>query len=153
MRRGLPEYLIDSNVLIYAYDAAETSKQERALQVLDRLIGERNAAVSVQCLGEFYNAATRRIPEPLSSEVARSEVERYSRDCAVLEVTKIAVLDACRGSVEHQVSYWDALIWSTARLNDISIIVTEDGQDGRLIEGVRYLNPFRADFDLKSLEV
>jgi predicted nucleic acid-binding protein len=49
-------------------------------------------------------------------------------------------------------SIWDALIWSVARLNGISWILTEDGQHNRLVEGVRYLNPFHPDFDLGLLE-
>ena len=44
--------------------------------------------------------------------------------------------------VQHGLSFWDALIWAAAKENDVPMIYTEDFQDGRDIEGVRYSNPF-----------
>jgi predicted nucleic acid-binding protein len=52
---------------------------------------------------------------------------------------------------EYQLHYYDALLWATAALKGIENILTEDGQHDRIIEGVRYLNPFHPDFDLKIL--
>ena len=54
--------------------------------------------------------------------------------------------------MQHQLHYYDSLIWAAAKLNQIQEIVTEDGQHGRVIEGVRYLNPFHADFHLSMLQ-
>jgi predicted nucleic acid-binding protein len=42
----------------------------------------------------------------------------------------------------HGLSFWDALIWSSAVENKIAIIYTEDFQDGRVVEGVHFVNPF-----------
>ena len=39
-------------------------------------------------------------------------------------------------------SIWDALIWSSAVENKVRVIYTEDFQGGRVIEGVRFVNPF-----------
>jgi predicted nucleic acid-binding protein len=36
----------------------------------------------------------------------------------------------------------DALIWSAAVENRVAIIYSEDFQDGRELEGVRFVNPF-----------
>jgi predicted nucleic acid-binding protein len=152
MRSALRGFLVDSNVLIYAHDASDRVKQARALQVLDRLIDQKLAVLSVQCLSEFFNSVSLRIPQPLTERIALSQVEHFTRSCRVLELTPTAVIDGCRGSIQHQMSIWDALIWSVARLNGISWILTEDGQHNRLIEGVRYLNPFHPDFDLQLLE-
>ena len=43
----------------------------------------------------------------------------------------------------HGLSFWDALIWAAAAENGIKTVYTEDYQDGREIEGVRFVNPFR----------
>ena len=42
----------------------------------------------------------------------------------------------------HGLSFWDALIWSAAVENNVTVIYTEDFQDGRVVEGVRFVNPF-----------
>ena len=46
--------LVDTNVLIYAYDTGEAEKQERALQVLDALQGAGTGQLSTQTLAEFF---------------------------------------------------------------------------------------------------
>lgn len=145
-------FLVDSNVLVYAHDASDRAKQARALEVLDRLVVERLAVLSVQCLSEFFNSVRLRIPHPMPDAQALSQVERLARSCLVLDLTPTTILEACRGAIQHQISYWDAQIWAAARLNGVAWIITEDGQHNRLIEGVRYLNPFRADFDLQLLQ-
>lgn len=51
--------LIDTNVLTYACDLADALRQERAIQVLRYLEVTGVGRLSVQCLAEFINAATR----------------------------------------------------------------------------------------------
>ena len=148
----MPGFLIDSNVLVYAYDPSDTAKQTKAANILDRLVEKRRAIVSSQCLSEFFNTVRYRIAQPLSDREALSQVELLARSCSVLDVTRTAVIDACRGSIQHQMSIWDALIWSVARLNHVSWILTEDQQHNQLIEGVRYLNPFHPEFETQLLE-
>jgi predicted nucleic acid-binding protein len=66
-------------------------------------------------------------------------------------VTGWTVLEAAAGARRHQLSYWDALIWATAKLNQIATVLSEDFQDGRLLEGVRFRNPFGPGFDVEAL--
>lgn len=68
-----------------------------------------------------------------------------------LALTEAAVLDACRGVVEHQLPLWDALIWAVARQHEVPYILTEDAPDGRVLEGVTYRNPFLPGFNLAAL--
>jgi predicted nucleic acid-binding protein len=44
-------------------------------------------------------------------------------------------------------SYWDAQIWATARLNQVPVVFSEDFNTGSLIEGVRFINPLANEFD------
>jgi predicted nucleic acid-binding protein len=57
-------------------------------------------------------------------------------------------LEAARGARQHRLSYYDAQIWATARLNQVPTIFTEDFQSGRRLEGVLFLDPLQAGFDL-----
>lgn len=43
----------------------------------------------------------------------------------------------------HQVSFWDALIVRAAKQGGCSILLSEDLQHGRSIDGVAIVNPFR----------
>jgi len=49
---------------------------------------------------------------------------------------------------EHQLAYYDAQVWATAHLNQIPVIFSGDFQDGQVLEGVRFSNPFSDNFDL-----
>lgn len=143
--------LLDANVLVYQHDPRDRERQSRADDVVQQLIRAERAAVSVQCLTEFYNTTTRRLPEPLDAKIAVEQVSRLVQTCAVLDLTSSVVLEGCRGSAAHQMSLWDALIWSAAKMNGVPYVLTEDAEHGRVLEGVTYLDPFDARFDLAPL--
>jgi len=142
--------LIDTNVLVYAHDRSEPAKQIQALAVLDKLRAAESGALSVQSLSEFLNAVTRHIKMPLSSDAAAQQVERLIRSWPVFDLTPMIVLEATRGVRDHQLAYWDTQIWATARLNQVPVVITEDIPSARVIEGVRFANPFASDFDLSQ---
>lgn len=146
-------FLVDTNVLVYAYDPRDRPKQERALLVIDSLIASERAVLSVQCLSEFFSVSTRRLPERMTPEEARVRVERLARACRVLDLTPTIVLEGCRGVTDHNMSIWDALIWAAAKLNQVPYVLTEDAPHGRFLEGVRFLNPFVSDFDPHTLNI
>lgn len=143
--------LVDTNVLVYAYDTADRTKQDRATDVLTRLAVDRIGAVSVQILGEFFVNVTRRITPALTVAEAERSVNNYARSWPILELTTPIVEEALRGVRRHQFPYWDALIWATAKRHGISIVLSEDFSDGSRVGGVRFLNPFTRSFDLATI--
>jgi predicted nucleic acid-binding protein len=140
-------FLIDTNVFIYSVDPRDLQKRSQAREIIARLTADDRAVVSVQCLTEFFRTARWRLPEPLTPDEALAQVNHYSRTCRVLNLTTPAVLEACRASNEYQMSIWDALIWSVARLNQVPYVLTEDAEHDRALEGVHFLNPFHPTFD------
>lgn len=146
-----PYILIDTNVLVYAYDRSEPKKQKRALEVLRHFHRTGTAVLSTQVLGELFSALTRKIAKPFKPEVARKRVERYLASWPVLPLTPAVVQEAVRGAASHRLRYYDAQIWATARLNQLPIILSEDFSAGSLLEGVKFVNPFAALFDPESL--
>jgi len=153
MRNGLPVLLVDTNVLVYMYDPRDVQKQDRAGEVFDRLVNERRAVLSVQCLSEFFSTVTRRLPQHMTQLQAIERIDRLSHVCDVLDLTPQSVLDGCQAVVQHPMSIWDALIWAVARANGVPYILTEDSDHGRVVGGVRYANPFAPAFDLDALGV
>jgi predicted nucleic acid-binding protein len=60
----------------------------------------------------------------------------------VVPLAASVTVRALRGMPTHGLSFWDALIWATAKQNGIPTIYTEDFQHGRDVEGVHCINPF-----------
>jgi len=112
---------VDTNVLVYAYDRSEAANQQRAVEVLDLLIASGKGVISTQVLSEFFNAVTRKIRMPLTIEAAMASVENHTRAWRVLDVTTFIILEAIRGVRDHQLPFWDAQIWATARLNQVPV--------------------------------
>lgn len=144
-------YVLDTNVLVYGFDASEPEKQERALDVLDRVGAEPAAALPAQVLAEFANAVMNRIDEPLSPEETRERIERFERLFPIFPLTPAGVLEAVRGIRDHSFAYFDAQIWAVARLHQVPIILSEDFPVGATVEGVTFANPLAEDFDLSEL--
>jgi predicted nucleic acid-binding protein len=144
----MDQALIDTNILVYAHQPSETTKYDRARQVIQTLAENGVGRLSAQILGEFVNATTRGRRPILSVRDALRQATELADAFPVFDLTRFIVLEAGRGVREHQLSYFDAQIWATARLNQVPAILTEDFTDGRRVEGVQFLNPFLRSFDL-----
>ncbi|MBI4674592.1 MAG: PIN domain-containing protein [Chloroflexi bacterium] len=142
--------LIDTNVLVYAYDRGEHVKQEQAIRVLEYLHEKQIGRVSVQSLSEFFSATTKGKTPILTREQAAQQVEDFVKIWRVLDLTPQVVIEALRGVREHQFAYWDAQIWAVARLNQVPTIFSEDFNVGAELEGVCFVNPFADDFVLSE---
>jgi predicted nucleic acid-binding protein len=62
---------VDSNVLVYAHDRADPSKQAKAREAIRKCWAEKSGCLSLQVLQEFYVNITRKVRHPLSLGVAR----------------------------------------------------------------------------------
>jgi len=144
------EILVDTNVLVYAYDRSEPQKGGVALEVLDALAVRGLGALSTQVLAEFFNAVTHKIPAPLSLEQAYDSLKNYLESWPVFDIGGMVVLEAARGARDHGFNFWDAQIWAVARLNQIGFVFSEDFNPGATIEGVRFVNPFAVDFAIED---
>jgi len=131
---------VDTNVLIYAHDADAGEKQRVAKAVLRELWSERAGVLSMQVLQEFYVNVTRKIPSPLSKDLARLVVTSYAIWC--METTPAEVATAFRIEDESQIGFWDALIVSSAAESGASRILSEGLNAGQRIAGVLIENPF-----------
>lgn len=143
-------FLVDTNVLVYAYDRSEHAKQLKARDILDALELRSAGVLSTQILGEFYWTITRKLVECLAPEDAYRELDHYLRAWKTLEITRYIVHEAAGACVRHQLPFWDAQIWATAKVNQVPRVLSEDFQHGRRIEGVEFLNPFKTDLFTKE---
>jgi predicted nucleic acid-binding protein len=130
----------DTNVLVYADDKAAPSKQRRALDLIAEHRRARTGVVSLQVLQEYFVTVTRKLR--LDPRIARRKVELIAEfDVASPEVADIlAAIDLHR---LHGVSFWDALVLRAAKQAGCSILLSEDMQGNREIDGVQIVNPFQ----------
>jgi predicted nucleic acid-binding protein len=146
----MPAILIDTNILLYLFDQRDPNRQEQAARLLQKLEENDWGRLSVQCLAEFFNVTTRRLSPTLPLAEAVQHVERWMRTFPILPLTGNIVLEAARGVRDHHLVYYDAQLWASARFNQIPFLFSEDFQDGRSLEGVRFVNPFASDFNLNE---
>jgi predicted nucleic acid-binding protein len=123
------------------------------MTVVDQLASRHRGALSAQVLSEFFVTVTRKIEPPLTLAEAERSVTHYMRSWLVYESTARVVVEAIRGVRQHQLSYWDSLIWATAKLAGVPTVLSEDFSDGQLLEGVRFRNPFGATFAMTLLDL
>ena len=131
----------DTNILIYAVDRSDPEKQSQAHRLVKTAIENETGAISVQVLGEFFNVATRRIPNPLSVE----EAEEAIQTVAVLPVVELdwtLVRRAIDTHKEYGISYWDSLIVAAAERAGCTRIVSEDLNSGQFYCGIAVVDPF-----------
>jgi len=128
--------------LLYAIsrDPAEQDKAKRANDIL----ADRDLALSVQVLQEFYVQATRASrPDPITHQQAVRLIESFRR-FPVQDVTSAILMAALATRQRFQLSYWDSAIIEASRAMGCAEVLSEDLGDGQDYAGIRVINPFRS---------
>ena len=133
---------VDTNVLVYARDTADPTKQARASEWIAHLWRTREGRLSVQVLQEYYVTTTRKLRPGLSPEDARADVDDLAAWSPV--VINIGVVEAA-WAIEDRfgLSFWDGLVVAAAQVARCDVLLTEDLQHGADLDGVRVVDPFR----------
>ncbi len=135
-------FSLDTNILVTAVDVDAGERHERSKELMAQA-ARRDCVLTVQALAEFFHVTTRK------NLLEHSRASAFVRDW--LDVFQVAYADdtalvrAMDAVEEHRLSFWDAMLWATARQIGCSAIVSEDMQDGRRLSGVEFINPFAAD--------
>lgn len=131
---------LDTNVLVYAFDNADTRKRDTARSILAGAEpGE--LVLSTQVLAEFYVVTTRKLPEPLPEQAAARAVEQLAF-LPVVPADATLVLAAVRRSLSDQLSLWDAMVIEAAIAGGCRRLLTEDLSHGAGYGPVEVTNPF-----------
>ena len=133
---------LDTNILLYSLSPifAEREKQRIAEQLLNRA----NCALSMQVLHEFYHQATHaRREHAISSQDAWELIKSWQR--FDIQENTFPVLEAAHAlKARTGYSIWDCLILAAALAQGCKLVYSEDMQHGRIIDGLRIINPFEA---------
>lgn len=132
---------VDTNVLLYAVSTLpdEAAKAAKAQAIL----ADRDLALSVQVLQEFYVQATRKSrPEPLTHDEALGFIHSWRR-FFTLEISLEILDDALAIKSRYQLSYWDSAIIAAAKASNCNEVLSEDMGNGQDYAGVKVVNPFK----------
>ena len=129
----------DSNVLIYAIDRDAAGKQQVAMGLLGRA-AHADAVLLLQSMGEYFRVCTAKLGMPARDATA---MLAHWRSVFPVRAADETAFDAAVAAVQaYRLSFWDAMLWATAREVGCGVILSEDMQDGQVIGGVRIVNPF-----------
>lgn len=137
--------LLDSNILIYAYDSSEKEKHTIAKNLLaDCWKRKKVYALSVQNLSELFVVTTKKITSPLKPDEIKKNIKDITSfsNFNIFAINKNTIINATNISSENNISYWDALIASVMKENYIYTIITENDKDFKKIPWLKVINPF-----------
>jgi len=126
---------IDSNVVLYLL-SADIAKANLAQELLGA-----GGIVSVQVLNEVTAVCRRKLRMPWQETDA--VLQALTAACDVVPLTLASQLRAVDVAKRYQLSIYDSNIVACALMSGASMVLTEDMQDGQLIETLQIFNPFK----------
>jgi predicted nucleic acid-binding protein len=145
---GKATFTFDTNILFYASDSSAGQKHRRALALMDMALN-RDCLLTLQSLGELYNAIAKR--RAISAAETRAIILAYRETFPVIAATEADLVQAMQTHLHDGLHFWDAMLWATARRAGCTLLLSEDLQDGRVLGGVTIRNPFAPGFDLDAI--
>lgn len=130
---------LDTNILVYAADRDAGSKREVARELLSRA-ARTEGVLTQQVIGEFLNVACR-MPDAGRKRL-RSIAQELCLTFPVLSTPRELLFEAYGRAARFKLQYWDCVIASVCIANGVRWLVSEDLQDGLIMDGLEILNPF-----------
>jgi predicted nucleic acid-binding protein len=131
---------VDANVLIYADDERDQVKHQKAQHWLEHLWAHRTGRLSTQVLNEYYAVVTKKIPGVILGD-ARAKVRRY-QNWQPWQLDQQTVETAWGFEARLGYNYWDCLILAAANHSGCRFLLSEDMQNGQVVNAVTIINPF-----------
>lgn len=135
-----PRVAFDANIFFYAVDHKDAEKHQRCAGLLDVAMEAGVGCAPLQALGEFCYVAVRK------KVLTRRQAAAAAKDWACVFETLAASEHAYELALDwwgdERLSWWDALLVSTAAQSGMTAIVSEDMSDGMVLGGVEIINPF-----------
>jgi predicted nucleic acid-binding protein len=135
---------VDTNVLLYASDENEPSKQPRAQAWLERLWRERLGRTSVQVLSEFYVNLKRLGGTRMTVNECWERMARYFA-WKPLPANETLMQRGRQIEQRYRLSWWDSTVVGAVQLQGCTLLLTEDLQDGAVFGNVTVRSPFTLD--------
>ncbi len=135
--------LIDTNILVYAYDKSEGEKHKicKGL-VAECFSGKRDFYISNQILAEFSFVTLNKITNKLSLEEVKGTVEEINI-CESWHKIAYSNVTVEKSLGQNNLAFWDSLIAETMIENGIFTIYTENEKDFKKKVELKVINPLK----------
>jgi predicted nucleic acid-binding protein len=134
-------FTFDTNVLVYAADRDAGDRHLIAVDLVRRARG-KDCVITLQALAELFRTLTGK--GKVSPAEAMRVVQAWRDVAPIFAADDMCLVDAMDAVTHHSWSFWDAMMWATAKRAGCRLLISEDGQDGRTLGGVTIANPFLA---------
>ncbi len=131
----------DTNVLVYATASLHDPKAMRARDLIARAMRAGWTILLLQTLAEFANVAIRKAGIPI--EDVRRTIDAWRAVLPIQAANDDDLTAALEAVTAHRLPFWDALLWASAQRAGVRCLLTEDLQDGFMLQSVRFVNPFK----------
>ena len=131
----------DTNVLVYATASINDAKAMRARDLVARAMRAGTSVLLLQTLAEFANVAIRKAGIPI--EDIRKTIDAWQAVLLVQAADDEDLAAALETVRAHHLAFWDAMLWASAKRVGVRHLLTEDMQDGFVLQGVKFVNPFK----------
>ncbi len=133
-------FTLDTNILVYAIDREAGDRHAIALGLVRRAL-DLDCVLTLQALAEVFRTITGSRLR-VAPGVAARLVQQWRDNLPVVAADDACLTDAMDAVTHHHLSFWDAMMWATAKRHGCRALISEDGQSGRTLGGVTWLNPF-----------
>lgn len=131
---------IDTNIFVYSslVDSHHAGRRQKAIELIQS--EDHEIVISTQVLNEFSVIL---IKNGIDDNAIRERVTEIIENTTVDSVTTGTILSAWEIRLKYKFSYWDCLIVASALRCECSKLITEDLQDGQIIDKkLKIINPF-----------
>jgi predicted nucleic acid-binding protein len=135
------KFFVDTNLLVYAYDSSAGKKWRTSSEILSLLWIHRTGVISTQVIQELFVSLTQKVKNTVLPKKAKEIVSDLLRWPLVVNDGE-NILRAVDLEIKYRFSFWDSLILQAAITSKSEFLLSEDFQDGQVIESVTILNPF-----------
>jgi predicted nucleic acid-binding protein len=135
-------FFLDTNLFVYTFDSRFPLKAKKAGQLIRRAADTGEGIISYQVVQEFFNAAFRRFPQPMTTAEAEQYLITVLRPLLAVHSSPVLYVEGLRIAEKYKMSWYDSLIFAAAIEGQCEKLYSEDFQHGQKIEGMRIENPF-----------
>ncbi len=135
-------FFLDTNLFVYSFDTLAPLKQQIARQCIEAALQTQRGVISTQVIQEFLNVALRRFARPLNVSEGREYVRIVLTPLCQHYPSPLFYDHALLIQQQTGFSFYDALVVTAALEIGCRTLLSEDLQNGRVIEGLTIRNPF-----------
>ncbi|NQV24062.1 MAG: PIN domain-containing protein [Rhodopirellula sp.] len=135
---------IDTNVLVYSFDADDPVRQQQAIELIDQLSENSEDTilpwqVIVECLACLRRWVDR-------GRLSASDVDQHMADVSILFPVAMPSMNMIPRSLgltsRHSLSHWDSLLIAACIEANVDTLYSEDLGEGEQYDTVTVVNPF-----------